>query len=145
MQEALSVIGMILSIIIFGAFLLHKLTAQQAVSQKAVQSIIEEMHALLGKRVEKVPSAIWSQTKMLVQRILVLQSHCQARIRSCDNAFGDCMELQALDEILVRIKRDGIVRCAEKPREAQAIINEYRDAIDQLERAQRVPKRHLYA
>lgn len=145
MQEAFSVIGMILGIICFGAFLLHKLTTQQAVSHQAVQSILEEMRVLIGNDADKIPNAIWSQTQMLVRRILVLQMQCQTRICGSDTAYGDCVELAALDEILVRIKRDGIVRCAEKPREAQAIINDYRDAVDQLERAQRVPKRHLYA
>lgn len=145
-HEDLMVPLAIVLIFFVGFILLKKAgTAHETVSNKAVQSIVEEMHALLGNRVDNVPNAIWSQTKMLVRKILVLQSHCQTRIRSCDNAFGDCMELQALDEILVRIKRDGIVRCAEKPREAQAIINDYRDAVDQLERAQRVHKRHLYA
>lgn len=144
-QEALSVIGMILGIICFGAFLLHKLTTQPTVSHQVVQSILEEMQALLGKDANKITNAIWSQTKILVRRIFVLQLQCKTRISGSDTTMGDCMHLQALDDILVGIKREGILRCAQNPREAQAIINEYRNSIDELERAYRAPKKHLYA
>lgn len=143
MLEELGVPLVIIAILILCFFLLKKVGATQEIdSHQALQEILNEIRTMLRNDAKKIPENIWSQTQTLVKKILVLQQQCQTRMSNGHMSASDCMELGALDEILVKLKCEGILRCAQSPREAQAVINEYFEKVDTLERS-RYTKRHL--